>query len=355
VVLVAATPMFLVYGAMLDTPVTSLPFGLAVLVVWQRALRGQRVPWPLAAGLATLAVLAGWQSLLVAAVVGAWALLRLKRGSGDRTSNAAFAGGSLVGAVLLTGWLLWAFGGTLAPLFDQFRVRTGETVPIPLSSLAGALRGEVTTMFGIAAVLGAAGLIIALRDRRTRAMATVALVVTLPYPVVFRSGAVNHDYWTYWFLLPIGVGLAAGADRPLASRGATVRREVLVTATAVVAALLLTVGLWTKPDAPLWAILQGRPAGIVARASALGPGQEVAWYMGAVGRSAAWIALATGKPAVAVAIADRTGLAEAHPGDMVFVGRMRCVDGEPHVSYADETATDLLTRSPEIRPCQHNR
>ncbi|MEZ5178191.1 MAG: hypothetical protein R2746_07890 [Acidimicrobiales bacterium] len=31
--------MFLVYGSMLDTPVTSVPFALALLVAWQRAAR----------------------------------------------------------------------------------------------------------------------------------------------------------------------------------------------------------------------------------------------------------------------------------------------------------------------------
>ncbi|MDQ6727993.1 MAG: hypothetical protein M3066_17805 [Actinomycetota bacterium] len=355
VVLVAATPMFLVYGAMLDTPVTSLPFALAVLLCRQRVLRGRRVPWPLAAGLTAAAVLAGWQSLVVAAVVGGWALLGLRRGSGDRTSDAAFAGGALAGAVLLFVWVVWAFGGTLAPLFDQFRLRTGETVPVPLGSLASALRGDVTTMFGIAAVLGAAGLIVAVRDRRTRMLAAVALAVTLPYPVVFRSGAVNHDYWTYWFLLPIAIGLAAGVDRLLAGSGTRIRRERLVAAAATAVAVVLIAGLWSRPDAPLWAILQGRPAGAVAAASTLPPGQEVVWYMGAVGRPAAWLALATGKPAVAVATADRTGLAEAHPRDLVFVGRLRCIAGEPHVDYAYETATDLLNRPPEIPDCGQGR
>ncbi|MDP1806672.1 MAG: hypothetical protein Q8K72_15955 [Acidimicrobiales bacterium] len=80
-VLASVTPMLLVYGSMLDTPVASLPFGVAVLVAWERARRGRPVPAAVAGALTGLAVLSGWQSLLMAAVVSGWAAVRLGRGA----------------------------------------------------------------------------------------------------------------------------------------------------------------------------------------------------------------------------------------------------------------------------------
>jgi len=351
VVLVAATPMLLVYGAMLDTPVASLPFGLALLLVWERAQRGQRVRWPLAAGLAVLAVLSGWQSLTLAAVVGGWALVRLVRKSGSRRVNMAFAGGALGGAFLLTAWLLWAFGGTLAPLFDQFRLRTGQITPVPMSAVVEAIGHDAGTMFGIAVVLALGGLAIALADRRTRGLAAVAAAVTLPYPLVFRSGVVHHDYWNFWFLLPIGVGLAAGCDRLLRSRGASARRPTTMATMAAVFAISLTAILWIRPDAASWDVLDGRRAGTVAAGQALDARQTSAWYTGSVGEPAAWLAMATGRPAVAVPVSDLVTLAAAHPHDLVMVGRTRCVGGMPHVDYSFEAADGLVGRVGRSASC----
>lgn len=127
VLLVAATPMVLVFGTMLDTPVTSLPFAVALLLLWERARAGRRVAPALAAGAAVLAVLAGWQSLLVAGVVGCWALVRAYRGRADRGPEGAFVVGALVGAALMVVWLWWAFGGSLRPLAAAYDFRSGET------------------------------------------------------------------------------------------------------------------------------------------------------------------------------------------------------------------------------------
>jgi len=352
VVLVAATPMLLVYGAMLDTPVTSLPFGLALLLVWERTRMGKRVPWSLAAGLAALAVMSGWQSLMLAAAVGGWALVRLARRSGSRALNVAFAGGALSGAVLLTGWLLWAFDGSLAPLFDQFRLRTGQTTPVPLHAVIDAIRHDRATMFGVPALLALVGLVAAAADRRTRGLVALAAAVTLPYPLVFRSGAVNHDYWNFWFLVPVAIGLAAGCDRLLRPRSIVARYRAVMPATAAASAIVLTVVLWARPDAASWVIQDGRRAGSVATGQSLDPGQRSAWYAGAVGKPAAWLGLATGRPAVSVPVADLNSLAAAHPQDLVMVGRMRCVNGEPHIAYAFERAAGLAAHPPETDRCR---
>ena len=247
--------------------------------------------------------------------------------------------------------MVWAFGGTLAPLFAQFGVRTGRTGSISLRELEWATRHDVGMMFGIPALVAAVGLIAAVVDRRTRGLTIVALGVTLSYPVVFRSGAVNHDYWNYWLLLPVGLGLAAGFDRLLRTPGATARLGQALAASAAVVATLLAVVLWTRPDAPAWAILQGRQAGAVVDSETLAPGQQVAWYTGAIGKSAAWISLATGARAVAVPVADLPALALAHPLDQVMVGRLECRAGEPHVMYDHAPAADVAARPPAVERC----
>ena len=39
----------------------------------------------------------------------------------------ALLGGALLDFIGLAGWLLWAFGGSLQLLIDQFRFRTGQS------------------------------------------------------------------------------------------------------------------------------------------------------------------------------------------------------------------------------------
>lgn len=348
--LVAATPMLLVYGSMLDTPVTSLPFGVAVLVAWERSRRGQHVPVLMAGALTFLAVLSGWQSFLVAATVGGWAVVRLVRRSGRRSLDAAFAGGALVGLGVLIGWLLWAYGWTLTPLLDQFRVRTGWTASVSLRQVLTATVGDTVTMYGVVGALAVPGLVVGLADRRIRGVVAVALAVTIPYPLLFRSGAVNHDYWNFWLLLPVALGLAVASDRVVRRGGARLERA-LVACTAGLAVFLTGV-LWLRPDAALWVELEGRRAGAAATGQELDLTQGTAWYAGAVGRPATWLALATGRPAVPVRVEELASLAASHPHDLVMVGRMRCIDGAPYIDYAFEMVVDLPGSPPTVERCR---
>ncbi|HWI05404.1 MAG TPA: hypothetical protein VNT52_16485, partial [Acidimicrobiales bacterium] len=257
VALVVATPMFLVFGTMLDTPVTSLPFGIGVLVLWERARLGRRVPPALATGLSALAVLAGWQSLLVAGLVAAWAGIRALRRRRPVGAEAGFVAGALAGAGLLMAWLWWGLGGTLRPLTEAYTIRTGHGPEnVALGRLVATLVHDGRAMFGVVLLLGLLGLVPALARRSTRGLTAVALAATVPYPLVFRTGAVNHEYWNYWFVLPLAIGLAAGAG------------------------WLLDIG--------------DRRA---AEAATLGAGQKAGWYAGAVGRPAAWVGLAERRPA----------------------------------------------------------
>ena len=124
--------------------------------------------------------------------------------------------------------------------------------------------------------------------------------------------------------------------------------DTAVAATAAAFAVLLTVGAWQRPNASAWAIQEGRRAGTLVGSRALDPEQDSAWYTGAIGKPPVWLALATGRPAVAVALPD---LAATHPQDLVLVGRLGCVNREPHIAYAYESTQGVVVRPPEIDRC----
>jgi hypothetical protein len=358
---VVATPMFLIYGTMLDTPITSLPFGVALLIVWQRIRQGRHVRPIVAALLAGLAPLAGWQGLLVAAVVAAWALIRLRQGKGDRAALSAMAGGALVGFTLLVAWMLWAFGGSFRGLIEQFRFRTGQsTLTVGWTMLVESEWTDLVAMFGLTiALLAGLGLCVALGDRRTRALTLVAMAVTLPYPLVFKVGAVVHDYWDYWFLLPLALGIGVGCDRLLTRLS---HRPVLERAFPVVVAALALVGVLgvsLRPPPAKQAFSRGLGAADAVAGANLALDQPTLWIAGGAGSPPAWAALATGRPAVDLNEAALARVAVQHPDDLVLVGRLQCSVG-PHqstydniydITYAIETAAEAAARPPTAKEC----
>jgi hypothetical protein len=351
-ILLATTQMFLVYGTMLDTPVTSLPFGAALLVVWERGRRGRHIrPW-WAATLAVFAVLAGWQSLLLAALIACWAVVRMVRGSGDRRVNLAFAGGALAGGLLLLGWLVWAFGGTLSPLVDRFLFRTGHsTQRVGLDGADAATLRAGWALCGALGMVALAGVAVALRDRRTRGAMVLALAVTVPYPLVFKAGVVNHDYWNYWLLLPLAMGLGVCADAVLGYRESRSRWSAgfLVSMAALAAAL--TMSSWAVPRTAEARKLSGFGVKEATSAPQLGPGQTTSWYAGTVGSPASWLVLATGRPAVAVRGAAIDLLARLRPTDAVLVGEVRCQGSSDVRLYEFRPAASLADRPPVIESC----
>ena len=246
-------------------------------MVWERARRGAVRP-VLGGVLAAVAVLAGWQGLVLAFLIAAWAAVRVVRGRGDRV-EVAFPAGALLGAALLVAWLLWSFGFTLRPLVEQFRFRTGQTTPlVSLGDLLTATGRYTAALYGVVGILGLAGLVLALCDRRTRALATLALGATLPCAMIFKSGAANHDYWDYWFLLPLALGLAVGADRLLAYWSARGRPLNVALLCVAVMGTVLVASAWSTPPggrSTKGARLRGR-RGPACRASRCGAGDGVA-------------------------------------------------------------------------------
>ncbi len=346
--LVMATPMLLVYGTMLDTPVTSLPFALGLVLLWQRVRAGVTGPaWALGT-LAALSALAGWQSLLVAGIVGIWAVVRLIRGEGSPRLNLAVVTGAVTGLVAVLLWQLWAFDWTLQPALDQFGVRTGS----PPSARGGFLsrqRTDLANMFGAPLLAAAAaGLVLAVRNRRTRAPAAIGGAVAVAYTVAFRDGALAHDYWNYWLLWPVALGLATVLDRVGRVMGRVNRADGKLAAGVALVGAVAVVSLQLNPPTAARFFERGLPAGRLAEKATLPPGQATAWYAGVVTEPAAWLGYLTRRPAVLVDDPDLPALAASSPSDLVLVGRLECVPDRIRTVYAFEPAAAVAARPPAV-------
>lgn len=209
VTVVMTSQLFLVYGAMLDTPVTSLPFSLAVLIAAQRVVQNRPPPrWMLVLA-AMLAVCSGWQSATMLSFAGVWVFSGVK---GDRRrliSGAWFAGGGVVGLTITLLWIRWVYG-SFGQLIDQEKLRSnGQGLVASLSRQGTFLTGLIP----YAGIIGIVGLVIALTGRsRVRHLALVSTGAVAAYAVYFRQGAYVHDYWNYAVIIPLAVGVAAVAE-----------------------------------------------------------------------------------------------------------------------------------------------
>ena len=264
----------------------------------------------------------------------------------------AFVAGALAGIGLLLAWLLWVFDGTLGPLLDQFRFRTGSsTQRVDLGNLLYAQRQYGAALLGVIGVIAVPGLVLALFDRRVRAPGALAIGVTVSYTLLFRAGAVNHDYWGYWFLLPVTIGLGAGCDRLLRYWRSRGRGQLGLTVGVVVLGVLLTLVVWARPPAAESHKIDGFDVAAVVAGVTLGPGQGAAWYAGAVGEPASWLALATRRPAAKVGESEYVTIAGSHPDELVLIGEVECVAGVDQRRFEFRPAASLVERPPVVRVC----
>lgn len=203
--------MFFVYGTMLDTLQTSLPFAVGFLIVWSRdEPEGcpHRRRWPLVV-LAALLVFSSWEgALLVAGSVAFDVVWSWRRERGLRCPPALW--GLLIGVGLVAAWLWWA-EGSFTPIFDQFRTRAGERSTAPgFADLLRSQRAYLDRTFGAGLIVAAIpGLVLAIRSSRLRRLTVVVLTTTVVYPIVMRDAAFHHDYWNYWLLLTFAISFAA--------------------------------------------------------------------------------------------------------------------------------------------------
>jgi 4-amino-4-deoxy-L-arabinose transferase-like glycosyltransferase len=240
------TPLFFVYGPMIDTLPLSLPIGVALLVLWRRrAEHGSAPGWML--GLTAAAcVLSSWEAALLVGVTCLASMLLGRRDTAVLRRLAPTLIGAAIGLVVLGAWLLWA-SGSVGPLLHQLRMRSG-TGHTDLGfgdslrqqwAILGRVLGPVRWLLLPAAIVG-------LADRRTRLVMLVLVPTTVIYPLGLREAAI-HDFWNLWFVAPLAIGVAAAVDRFAQHARTTPARAVLAIGTvlAVLASLA-----WTVADDP---------------------------------------------------------------------------------------------------------
>jgi len=245
-VLAGTTPMFLTYGAMLDTPVLSLPFGLAAIACAQRAWQGRPPATALAVIVGVSAALTGWQSAAAAGLAGVACLVGTAPTA--RSLGLRLLAGSAVGGALTVGWIAWV-EGSLASLWEQATIRSDGS-----GAWGTRQRTYLTDLYGWPVLLMAViGVAVALASRRrvagevggaggTRRLLAVVGATVVLYTVAFRQASSAHDYWTFWGIALVAIAGAClvEATADALRRGGQLRQ---VGAATVLVALALVAGL----------------------------------------------------------------------------------------------------------------
>lgn len=158
-------------------------------------------------------------------------------------------------------------------------------------------------------------------------------------------GATNHDYWNYWLLLPLAVGLAVSVDWLMSA--ATIPTERIVPAAAAALALVMTAGFVVHPPPAERPILDGVAAARLLDSTSYPREQATAWYAGRIGDVPNWLSFEARRPMLRVT--DLGTFAAERSGEAVLVGRLHCGKPRPTVTYALERAADAALDPPLIR------
>jgi hypothetical protein len=311
------TPMLLVYGPMLDTPVLGLPWLLAVLVCWQRVLDDRAPPTLVLAAVAAGAGLTGWQAALGAALAGGHLLVWGGRGDpARRRAGWPLLGGAIGGVAGSLAWGAWVYGD-LGRLRDKFVLRSGGDIGW-LESVDYQV-GWIVTLLGLG-IVGLVGCLLALRSPRWRPLAAMSLTVVVLYGLLFHGAAGSHYYWNYAVLAPttVGFGFLAGEVEAAARReGRSPRAVSVVLIVAAAASCLFHV---LRPTTAETAIDRAAVGGeLVADAAYPVDQTELVWIGGLVVPEP-WLAYESGRtPRPFTDVASFRTLADAHPEHLVLV------------------------------------
>jgi hypothetical protein len=323
-----SSAMFLVYGTMLDTPMTALPFALAVVLATQRTIDGRRVrPWVL--GVLALAVaLSGWAAVAIAGTQAIrLALPSVRRRTGWRPP-VAIGLGLLAGIITSLAWSLWAYGS-----FAVMRAKlTDKTNSDTFAQALVAQTQHLTDLLAVGIVLAVIGFVVAwvaLPDRRWRGAFLSTLGAITAYAVALHGGAAMHDYWNYALIVPVAIAVAAGAEVLL--RRAPAAQQPRVQRLTIVAALLFALLSSTYVSDAEAELINGQATTrlLAAAEAAAPPDGPVLAYIGTRGLDSSWIPYETRRPALPIdTTTELRALVAEHPGFPMIVPWVRFDAGE---------------------------
>ncbi len=346
-------PMFGAYGIMNDPWILGLPWGIAILLLWQRRRIGVPTSWWLISGVAFVGAWTSWVNVLELGLIGVAELaVRLRRRRPDVLLPIAVP---TVAAVALTlGWVAWSHGGSISSLLHNAGTRSGgASNGLSPSVVLSMLKSYWVDTFTPWQLLLAVPVIAAAwLDERSRPVLAVALGTVVLWIAVFSDGAAHHDYWGYWMVLPLAIGIGVGADILLRARSRNIGRV------AVAAATLVGIVGFVVPGTIPRSLIRGSKAGavLVAARATMPADQPYVWYLGSLIQIPYWVSYPFHRPGARLpnlATVDR--LASTRPDDLVLVASYRltpdlvpadpsapCRAGVPRAQqYAVETAATL--------------
>lgn len=286
------SPMVLVFGGMLDTPVTSTVAALALVWAWQRSMHDRAVPvWAMGL-LAALACFSGWEATLLTWLAAIVLLASRWRRSASLGAAVRAAAPLLVGAAVGTGagvaWSVWVYGSPVT-LYDELVTRSSGTEQIGRIDSLGAQVSWAYELFGPALIGLLACVAAIVVDRRNRALFALTLGCVALYSTVLFNGAGIHSYWNYWLWVPVGLGTAWALDRlwsGLRERDAT--PLVAAGLTSLFALALIVANVVTRT--PSQQIIEaGAEAGRLAATAPFSPAQGSVGEIGDTAQPEAWL------------------------------------------------------------------
>lgn len=311
--------MLFVYGGMLDTMVTAFPFALGVTWVWLRQWLGRSTPrsgWVFA--LCVVTCLAGWQATFLVGLCGVAVAVRSRRDPRAAARAAwPYLAGVAVGTALTLTWAYWVYG-SFSVLRDKLLRRSGSSESVSVGEMVGFQLPWLAQLLGLGLV-AVVGCVVALRERRWRPLAALALVAVFGYALLMREGSGGHQYWNYWAMLPATIGFAL-AFRGLARAGHAWGVVALTAVTAVAALLVVGVNVSRPDEAGRLIALGQRPYDLLAAPDALAPGQTELHYVAEPYRIDDWVRYhRLAEPLPLLDRAQLEQLAATRPEDRVLV------------------------------------
>jgi hypothetical protein len=205
-----ATPMFVMFGTVIEPHALGLLLMTALALLWQRGrIGGEASGWAFAA-LAGLAALTSWEAALFAGSMGVvLSTVERRRWAGGFTLAGTAAGAGLVGL-----WILWAYQGHAGEFVQRALLRTGVAAGsrVSLAQVVQRQKQYLTDLFPVGRWLVIPAAALGVLDKRTRIPVAVSLGTVLGYALLFRKGAADHGYWLYCVLLPLALSAGAAAD-----------------------------------------------------------------------------------------------------------------------------------------------
>lgn len=299
-----ATPFFWVFGR--------IGIGLALILFLAALimrLRPHDDPTPLlvwgTGAVAFFTVLGSWEGMLASALFGIW--LWRRRGA-DRP--AVIVGvAMLVGAALTAMWILAASDtGSLLAHIDE---RTSFDFAL-LEFVARQIVFAIRLLPVWFLVLAPFALWYGIKDRRTRPIVLITLVVAVAFAIGLPDNAFRHEYWNYPVLAPIALGAAVMFEHlaERLSRVASVSAAVLIVAVVTAALASLTFGSIHQER-----FADASDSGALLEEYPPAPGQERAWMTEGLA-APRWLSYYWDLPPRLITL---EAIAEVPEGDLVLV------------------------------------